>query len=63
MDIDKRILIPGWAGSLEPEEIKFVVQQLKKRPALREKWGFSRNATKYPIKKLQEGASIVRTVE
>ena len=31
MAIDKRILIPGWAGELEPDELKFVKKELKRK--------------------------------
>ena len=57
--MDKRILIPGWAGSLEPDELKFVVKALKRSPGLRTKWGFDKEATEFPATKVQNIASIL----
>ena len=57
MAIDKRILIPGWAGELEPDELKFVKNELKRRPGLREKCGFKKDSKEFPDKKVQKGAN------
>ena len=57
MAIDERILIPGGAGELEPDELQFVKQELKRRPGLRVKWGFTKEAKKFPDKKVQQGAN------
>ena len=56
--MDTRILIPGWAGLLDPDELKFVIKALKRRPGLRVKWGFDKDAKEFPIKKVQKIASI-----
>ena len=57
MDIDKRTLIPGWAGELEPDELEFVKNELKRRPGLRTKWGFKEKAKEFSDKKVQKGAN------
>ena len=61
--MDKRILIPGWAGSLEPDELKFVIKALKRRPGLRVKWGFDKEAKEFPVNKVQNIASILEEEE
>lgn len=61
--MDERILIPGWAGSLEPDEIKFVIKALKRRPGLRVKWGFGREAKEFPVKEVQQTASMLEREE
>lgn len=38
MPLDKRLLVPGWAGPLTLEEARYIQQELKKNPALRRKW-------------------------
>jgi len=58
--MDKRILIPGWAGSLEPDELTFVIKALKRRPGLRVKWGFKKEAEEFPTKKIQYIASMLK---
>ena len=61
--MDERILIPGWAGSLEPDEIKFVIKALKRRPGLRVKWGFDKEAKEFSTKKVQHIASMLKEEE
>jgi len=61
--MDKRILIPGWAGSLEPDEIKFVMKALKRRPGLRVKWGFDKEAKEFPAEQVQHIASTLKEEE
>jgi len=48
--MDDRLLEPGWAGDLSPEEFKYVKSELKKSPSLKRKWGFRPSA-----KRLSEG--------
>ena len=61
--MDKRILIPGWAGSLEPDELKFVIKALKRRPGLRVKWGFKKESKEFSAKKVQHIASTIKEEE
>ena len=51
--VDKRVLIPGWAGNIDDEEVAYIITQLKKRPALREKWGFNRESEKFSAKSIK----------
>lgn len=53
--IDERLLKPGWAGDLNPEEFKYVRSQLRKSPSLKRRWGFRPSA-----KRLAEGR--IRTI-
>ena len=54
-DIDPRVLIPGWAGGLEPDEIVFVHRELKNNPAVQKLWGFTVNRiTKAGILRVSE---------
>ena len=57
--MEDRIIIPGWAGSLEPDELNFVIKELKRRPGLRVKWGFEKGDTEFPSTKVQTIASIL----
>jgi len=38
----KRLISPGWAGELAPDELEFVKASLKADRHLRAKWGFKR---------------------
>ena len=35
-----RLLEPGWAGELSPDELAYNKSKLRKSPTLRRKWGF-----------------------
>jgi hypothetical protein len=48
--MDYRILQPGWAGELSPEEFEYVKSQLRQSRSLKRKWGFRPSA-----KRLSEG--------
>ena len=36
----KRLLEPGWAGDLSPDELAYIKSELRKSATLRRKWGF-----------------------
>jgi len=36
----RRLLEPGWAGELSPDELAYIKSELRKSPTLRRKWGF-----------------------
>ena len=38
----RKLLIPGWAGDLSPEELAFIKDALKKDRRLRSKWAMGR---------------------
>jgi len=35
-----KLLEPGWAGELIPDELAYIKSELRKSPTLRRKWGF-----------------------
>jgi len=37
-----KLLIPGWAGDLSPDELAFIKAELKKNRRLRATWGMGR---------------------
>jgi len=37
---DIRLLIPGFGGELDTEELEALQNELQRRPGLRERWGF-----------------------
>ena len=45
---EKRILVPGWAGEPEPEELEFLQQKLARDRRLAIKWGFDPAAPARP---------------
>ena len=46
----KKLLEPGWAGELSPDELAYVRSQLRQSSSLRRRWGFRPSA-----KRLSEG--------
>ena len=40
--MNHKLLIPGWAGVLLPEEAKYIAGELSKSPALRRRWGLGK---------------------
>ena len=40
----KKLLEPGWAGGLSPDEFTYIKSQLKKSPSLKRRWGFKPSA-------------------
>ena len=36
----RKLLEPGWAGELSPDELAYIKSELRKSPTLRRKWGF-----------------------
>ena len=51
----KKLLEPGWAGELSPDEFAYIKLQLRRSPSLKRRWGFRPSA-----KRLSE--SRIRTV-
>ena len=41
---DYRLLVPGWAGELNPTELEFVLDQLNRDKQLARLWGFRSSA-------------------
>jgi hypothetical protein len=40
----KKLLIPGWAGELSPDEFAYIKSQLRQSPSLKRGWGFRPSA-------------------
>jgi hypothetical protein len=43
----KKLLIPGWAGELSPDELTYIKSQLKQSPSLKRRWGFKPSAKRF----------------
>ena len=41
---DYRLLVPGWAGELNPSELEFVLDRLNPDRQLARRWGFGSSA-------------------
>jgi hypothetical protein len=53
---DPRLLEPGYAGELHPDEFKYVKFELKRSASLRRKWGFRPSANRLSEKHIREVA-------
>jgi hypothetical protein len=40
----QKLLEPGWAGELDPDELAYLKSQLRQSPSLRRRWGFRPSA-------------------
>ena len=49
----KKLLIPGWAGELSPDEFAYIKSQLKASPSLKRRWGFKPSAKRLPEKRIR----------
>ncbi len=47
-DGDTRLLAPGWAGSLETDELGYIIGELRRDRALRFTWGFRPSRKRFP---------------
>ncbi len=55
MEMNPKLLIPGWAGELTPSQYKFVYTSLKNNGKLRNKWGLTEEQlTKENIKMIAD---------
>jgi len=43
----KKLLQPGWAGELSPDEFAYVKSQLRQSPSLKRRWGFRPSARRF----------------
>jgi len=51
----RKLLIPGWAGEVNPEELDYIVTKLRRNSELRRKWGFvkgRRRISRMKVKKV-----------
>ena len=52
----KKLLIPGWAGELNPEEFPYIKAPLKLSPSLKRRWGFRPSAKRFSEARIREVA-------
>ena len=50
------LLVPGWPGELDPNELAHIKSQLMKSPRLRKRWGFRPSAKRISEKRIREVA-------
>ena len=43
----KKLLEPGWAGELNPDEFTYIKCQLRQSPSLKRRWGFRPSARRF----------------
>ncbi len=43
----KKLIQPGWAGELSPDEFAYVKYQLRQSPSLKRRWGFRPSAKRF----------------
>ena len=53
----KRLLEPGWAGDLEPDELAYVKSELRQSASLRRRWGFRPSAKRLSESRIRAVAS------
>ncbi len=49
----KKLLEPGWAGELSPEELEHIKKKLKPDKRLRAKWGFGKGKRRLSESKIR----------
>jgi len=53
----KRLLEPGWAGELSPDELAYIKSELKQSASLRRRWGFRPSARRLSESRIRAVAS------
>jgi len=43
----KKLIEPGWAGELSPDEFAYIKSQLRQSPSLKRRWGFRPSARRF----------------
>ena len=43
----RKLIEPGWAGELSPDEFAYVKCQLRQSPSLKRRWGFRPSARRF----------------
>ena len=60
----EKLLEPGWAGELSPDELAYIKSQLKRSPSLKRRWGFRPSAKRLSenhIRKVaRDGLSVIK---
>ena len=52
----KKLLVPGWAGELCPDEFRYVKLQLWHSPSLKRCWGFRPSAKRFSESRIRDVA-------
>ena len=52
----KKLLIPGWAYNLAPDELAYIKSQLRISPSLRRRWGFRPSARRFSDSRIRRVA-------
>jgi hypothetical protein len=50
----QKLLEPGWAGELSPNEFMYIKSQLKQSPSLRRHWGFRPSARRLSESRIRD---------
>jgi len=50
---EKKLLVPGWAGELSPDEFAYIKSQLRQSPSLKRRWGFRPSAKRLSEKRIR----------
>lgn len=50
----QKLLEPGWAGELSPDEFKYVKSQLRQSPSLRRQWRFRPSAKRFSESRIRD---------
>lgn len=53
-NFDENLLIPGWAGELEDDELAIILNSLRDSKRLRKKWGFKENQKVFQERKIRK---------
>jgi len=43
----EKLIEPGWAGELSPDEFAYIKSQLRESPSLKRRWGFRPSARRF----------------
>jgi hypothetical protein len=52
----KKLLEPGWAGELSPDELAYIKSQLRQSASLRRRWGFKPSAKRFSESRIRSAA-------
>ena len=50
----QKLLEPGWAGELSPDEFSYIKSQLKQSPLLKRRWGFRPSARRLSESRIRD---------
>lgn len=60
----EKLIEPGWAGELSPDEFAYIKSQLRQSPSLKRRWGFRPSAKRFSENRIRavarDGLSAIR---